>query len=107
MEGRTFKTLNPTNKKPTVAVDEATEKDVDIAISAAHEAFEGVWHDMTPSDCGRMLSKLADLFERDIETLAAIEVLDNGKAVTMVSMDVGNAAGCLRYYGDWADKIHG
>lgn len=54
-----------------------------------------------------MLVKLADLFERDMETLAAIEALDNGKAVTMAKVDIANAAGCLRYYGGWADKIHG
>lgn len=86
---------------------EATEKDVDIAVKAARTAFEGVWHNVTPSDRGRMLTKLADLFESNIETLAAVEALDNGKAVTMAKIDIGNAAGCLRYYGGWADKIHG
>jgi aldehyde dehydrogenase (NAD+) len=54
-----------------------------------------------------MLTKLADLFERDMETLASIEALDNGKAVTMAKVDIANAAGCLRYYGGWADKITG
>jgi len=88
-------------------VHEATEKDVDVAVKAARTAFEGVWHNVTPSDRGRMLTKLADLFESNIETLAAVEALDNGKAVTMAKIDIGNAAGCLRYYGGWADKIHG
>jgi aldehyde dehydrogenase (NAD+) len=54
-----------------------------------------------------MLTKLADLFERDIETLAAVEALDNGKAVTLAKGDIGGAAACLRYYGGWADKITG
>ncbi|KAE8157501.1 aldehyde dehydrogenase domain-containing protein [Aspergillus tamarii] len=54
-----------------------------------------------------MLTKLADLFERDSDILAAIESLDNGKAFTMAKVDVAGAAGCLRYYGGWADKIHG
>ena len=51
--------------------------------------------------------KLADLFEQNLETLSAIESLDNGKAVSMAKIDVGNAASCLRYYGGWADKIEG
>jgi aldehyde dehydrogenase (NAD+) len=51
--------------------------------------------------------KLADLMERDMETLAAIEALDNGKTVAMAKIDVAGAAGSLRYYGGWADKIHG
>lgn len=99
--------MNPTNEKPITSVHEATEKDVDAAVAAARKAFEGSWRQVTPSDRGRMLTKLADLFEREIETLAAIEALDNGKAVGMAKLDIGNAAGCLRYYGGWADKIHG
>lgn len=62
---------------------------------------------MTPSQRSRLLIKLAELFERDINTLAAIEALDNGKSITMAKSDVQNAASCIRYYGGWADKIHG
>jgi Aldehyde dehydrogenase family len=51
--------------------------------------------------------KLADLFDEHVDTLAAIESLDNGKALSMAKIDVGLASGCLRYYGGWADKIHG
>jgi len=45
--------------------------------------------------------------ERDVKILASIESLDNGKSVTMASGDVMAAAGTLRYYGGWADKIEG
>ena len=51
--------------------------------------------------------KLADLFEQNLELIASIESLDNGKALSMAKVDVGMSAGCLRYYGGWADKIHG
>jgi aldehyde dehydrogenase (NAD+) len=107
VDGRTFETINPHNEKPIVAVHEATEKDVDIAVAAARKAFEGSWKVVTPTDRGRMLTKLADLLEREVDTLAAIEALDNGKAFSIAKLDVANAAGCLRYYGGWADKIHG
>ncbi|KAJ5178659.1 Aldehyde/histidinol dehydrogenase [Penicillium coprophilum] len=107
VDGKTFETLNPSNEQVITSVYEASEKDVDIAVKAAREAFEGSWKKVTPSDRGRMLTKLADLFEREMETLASIEALDNGKAVTMAKVDIANAAGCLRYYGGWADKITG
>jgi aldehyde dehydrogenase (NAD+) len=51
--------------------------------------------------------KLADLFEENADLLAAVESLDNGKAITMAKGDVGASAGCLRYYGGWADKVEG
>jgi aldehyde dehydrogenase (NAD+) len=88
-------------------VNEGTEKDIDIAVAAARKAFNGPWKDVTPGDRGRLLVKFADLVERDLEKLAAIESLDNGKAIGMAKGDVGAVAGCLRYYGGWADKIEG
>lgn len=106
-ESKTFETINPTNEKVITAVHEATAQDVDIAVKAARAAFEGPWRQTPPTERGRLLVKLADLFERDIETLAAIEALDNGKAVSMARGDVHNSQGCLRYYGGFADKIHG
>ncbi|KAM5434269.1 aldehyde dehydrogenase (NAD(P)(+)) ald5 [Microsporum ferrugineum] len=106
-EGKTFETINPHNEKAICAVHEATEKDVDAAVAAARAAVEGPWRKVTPSDRGRMLTKLADLLERDIDTIGAIEALDNGKAISMAKADVINAAGCLRYYGGWADKVEG
>jgi aldehyde dehydrogenase (NAD+) len=80
---------------------------VDLAVKAARAAFEGPWRKVSPGDRGRMLFKLADLFERDLLTLAAIESLDNGKAIAFAKGDVAACAGCLRYYGGWADKIEG
>lgn len=54
-----------------------------------------------------MLNRLADLLDRDIDIIASIEALDNGKSVTMAKGDVGAASGCIRYYGGWSDKIEG
>lgn len=106
-EGKTFETINPHNEKPIVAVHEATEKDVDIAVQAARAALEGPWKNVIPAQRGRMLTKLADLFERDMDILTAIESLDNGKSLAMAKGDVTNSANCLRYYGGWADKLVG
>jgi len=107
VEGKTFETINPTNEKPIISVQEAGPEDVDIAVKAARKAFNGVWAKTDPSTRGVMLHKLADLFDEHIDTLAAIESLDNGKALSMAKVDVGLSSGCLRYYAGWADKIHG
>lgn len=80
---------------------------MDIAVAAARKAFQTTWRRVIPSERGRLLAKLADLIERDSEILSAIESLDNGKALSLARMDVSSAAGCLRYYAGWADKIHG
>ena len=107
VDGKTFETINPSNEKVIGAVHEATEKDVDVAVSVARKTFEGTWRQVTPDQRGRYLVNLADLFEKNLDQLAAIESLDNGKAFSMAKVDVGMCAGCLRYYGGWADKIEG
>ncbi|KAH8697875.1 putative aldehyde dehydrogenase [Talaromyces proteolyticus] len=107
VEGKTFETINPHDEKPIVAVHEATEKDVDIAVKAARAALEGEYKNVAPSVRGRYLTKLADLLEENIETLSGIESLDNGKSLFWSKVDITNAAGCIRYYGGWADKITG
>ncbi|KAF2401449.1 aldehyde dehydrogenase, allergen Cla h 10 [Trichodelitschia bisporula] len=107
VEGKTFEVINPSDESVITSVYEATEKDVDLAVAAARKAFEGDWRKVTPEQRGKFLYKLADLFEKNLELLAAVESLDNGKAITMALGDVGACAGCLRYYAGWADKIEG
>jgi aldehyde dehydrogenase (NAD+) len=107
VDGKTFEVVNPSDESVICSVHEATEKDVDIAVKAARAAFEGPWRKVSPQDRGKLLSKLADLFEKNLTQLAAIESIDNGKALAFAKGDVGACAGCLRYYGGWADKIEG
>jgi aldehyde dehydrogenase (NAD+) len=99
--------INPANEEVLCSVYEANEKDVDIAVQAARKAFEGSWAHVTPGARGRLLVRLADLIERDLGSLAAVESLDNGKSTTLAKGDIQAAANCLRYYGGWADKIEG
>lgn len=99
--------INPSDESVIVSVHEATDKDVDVAVSAARKAFEGEWRQFTPEQRGRLLTKLADLFEQNLELLAAVEALDNGKAFSIAKGDVGACASVFRYYGGWADKIEG
>lgn len=83
--------------------------DVDVAIKAARKAFETTWGTNTPGfERGKLLIKIAELIERDRDILASIEALDNGKTFGAAKgFDVTEAAATFRYYGGWADKIHG
>lgn len=107
VDGKTFEVINPSDESVICSVHEATEKDVDIAVAAARKAFNGEWRETSPETRGKLLNNLANLFEKNLDLLAAVESLDNGKAFSMAKGDVGACAGCLRYYGGWADKIEG
>ncbi|KAM0323002.1 hypothetical protein ACHAQA_009101 [Verticillium albo-atrum] len=107
VDKKTFEVVNPSTEEVIVSVSEGTEKDVDLAVAAARKAFNGVWRQTTPGQRSLYLLKLADLVEKNLDLLAAVESLDNGKSITMAKGDVGAVVGCIRYYGGWADKIEG
>ncbi|KIK63993.1 hypothetical protein GYMLUDRAFT_241217 [Collybiopsis luxurians FD-317 M1] len=101
--------INPATGKPITKVSEATPKDVDIAVDAAHKAFRTSWGLNAPgSTRARLLSKLAQLMEENQQELAALEALDNGKTFSWaMSVDTAFAIETIRYYAGWADKILG
>ncbi len=109
LSGKTFATVNPANEEKIAEVPYAGKEDVDIAVkAAAHAFYEGAWPKMDARDRGRLLYKLADLIEKNIDDLAALESLDNGKPIRESrNADLPLVIDCLRYYAGWADKIQG
>ena len=109
VSGKTFATVNPATEEVIAQVAEGDAADVDLAAKAARKAFEsGPWSKMDARDRGRMINKLADLMEQNIEELAALETLDNGKPIRdSRAADLPLAIDCLRYYAGWADKLTG
>jgi aldehyde dehydrogenase (NAD+) len=107
--GRFFKTINPATEEPITDVAEAGPQDVDVAVQAARRAFEsGPWSKMAAADRGRILWKLGDLIEANVQELGRLETLDQGKTITeSTRVDVPLAADCFRYYAGWTTKIEG
>ncbi|MHC5542076.1 aldehyde dehydrogenase family protein [Singulisphaera rosea] len=109
LSGRTFETINPATEEHIADVAEGDAADIDLAVKAARKAFDsGPWRKMDARDRGRLMNKLADLIETNIDELAELETLDNGKPIgESRNADLPLVIDCLRYYAGWADKIHG
>lgn len=107
--GKTFETVNPATEEVLAEVAEGDAADVDAAVQAARAALEsGPWSRMDARDRGRLLYRLADLIEEELDELAVLESLDNGKPVRDAkTADLPLVIDCLRYYAGFADKIHG
>ncbi len=107
--GKTFETLNPSTEEVNAQVAEGDAADVDAAVQAARKAFDsGPWSRMDARQRGKLMYKLCDLIEDEIDELAALESLDNGKPFSDARwVDIPLAVDALRYYAGWADKIHG
>ncbi len=107
--GRTFQTINPATEEVICEVAEGDAEDVDRAVKAARRAFDdGPWRRMDARDRGALIYKLADIIEDELEELAALESLDNGKPIRdSRAADLPLSIDCLRYYAGLADKIQG
>jgi phenylacetaldehyde dehydrogenase len=107
--GKTFPTYNPATGEVLARVAEGDREDIDRAVKAARAAFEtGPWSKMTPSERGRLLWKLGDLLEQNLEEFAELEMLDNGKPLKIARIaDVPLAVDLFRYMAGWATKIEG
>ena len=101
--------FDPASGEQISTVAEATFAEVDAAVSAARAAFEShEWRDMSPSNRGRVIWKLADLIEEHAEEFAFLDSLDNGKPIGLTrSADVPLSVDLFRYMAGWATKIEG
>jgi aldehyde dehydrogenase (NAD+) len=109
LSGKTFDTVNPATEEVIAQVAEGDAADIDLAVKAARKAFDsGPWRKMDARDRGRLINRLADLIEENIDELAELETLDNGKPIgESRNADLPLVIDCFRYYAGWADKITG
>ena len=105
----TFVVENPAEAAALADVAEARDEDIDRAAKAAKRAFDSDWWQQMPArDRGLLLYKLADLVEENLDEIARIETLQNGKPYfESRQIDLPELIAVLRYYAGWADKIHG
>jgi phenylacetaldehyde dehydrogenase len=109
VSGKTFPTYNPATGEVLARVAEGDKEDIDRAVKAARAAFEtGPWSKLTASERGRLIWKVAELIEENLEEFAELETLDNGKPLKVArAADVPLAAELFRYMAGWTTKIEG
>jgi acyl-CoA reductase-like NAD-dependent aldehyde dehydrogenase len=107
-DGRTFESIDPATGDAIAEVPLAGEADVDLAVKAAREAFEGPWRSALAAERSRLINALADLIEANAGELAELESLDNGKPVTYARhVDLAMTVAHFRYFAGWPTKIEG
>ncbi len=100
---------NPATGDGLAEVAEADTHDVDRAVAAARRTFEsGAWRRMPAARRTELLWNLSYLIEEHSEELAVMEVLNQGKPLSVARrLDVKAPVETLRYYAGWATKIAG
>lgn len=102
--------FDPSTGKVYSQIPDSDEQDVKLATEAAQKAFP-LWSVMSAEARSGFLLKLADLIDRDLESLALAESKDNGKPVWLAKLvDIPRASSNFRFFATailhWADEAH-
>ncbi len=96
--GRYLDIVEPATGLVYGRVPDSGPEDVEAAARAAQAAFPA-WSATTAAERSRLLMRLADLIERDLEPLAAAESKDNGKPIQVArSLDIPRSAVNFRFF---------
>jgi acyl-CoA reductase-like NAD-dependent aldehyde dehydrogenase len=106
--GKTFESINPADESVIATVAEAGEADADRAIAAAREALEGPWGRMAAAERGKILWRMGDLIQAQVQSIAMVETLDTGKTLfDSGKIELPMAAAIFQYYAGAATKLSG
>jgi len=104
--GKYFPTINPATGKVLSKVADANEKDVDLAVAAARNAYVKVWSKMPAAERGKYLYRIARILQERAREFAVLETLDNGKPIRESrDTDIPLVAAHFFYHAGWADKL--
>ncbi|MBL4830856.1 MAG: aldehyde dehydrogenase [Aliivibrio sp.] len=103
VDGEYFENSSPVNGQFFCKIPASNEKDINLALDAAHAA-RAAWGTTSVTERSNTLLKIADRIEQNIETLALVETWDNGKGIRetlaadlpLVVDHFRYFAGCLR-----------
>ena len=86
----------------------STSDDVDLAVQSAKRAFSApAWANMTASERGALLLRLAEQIAEHADELADLETIDTGKIIRETRGQIAYVANYYRYYAGLADKMQG
>jgi len=98
ISGKYLDNIEPATGKPYSKVPDSDARDVELAVTAAEKAFPA-WSKTSAADRSRVLLRIADLIERDLEKLARAESVDTGKPFSLArSLDIPRAASNFRFF---------
>jgi aldehyde dehydrogenase len=98
VNGAYFQVISPVDGKVFSEVARSDGEDVELALDAAHRAFPA-WSRTSVTERSNMMLRIADRIEANLEYLAAVETIDNGKPVReTIAADLALVVDHFRYF---------
>ena len=105
--GEAIDVLNPSTGEKIAQINGSSARDVDDAVQSAARAFPA-WSQLTPGKRSQLLHRVTDLFERDLQRFADLEVADAGKPLTAArEVEFPAIADALRHFAGAARTLSG
>ncbi|HEY1583417.1 MAG TPA: aldehyde dehydrogenase [Chthoniobacterales bacterium] len=96
--GKYLENIEPATGKPYSLVPDSDSRDVERAVAAAERAFPE-WSRSPTAERSRILLRIAELIDRDLEKFARAESIDTGKPLTLArSLDIPRASSNFRFF---------
>jgi acyl-CoA reductase-like NAD-dependent aldehyde dehydrogenase len=106
MTATTFDVISPVDETIVQTVPLAGLAELDARVERAHRAFTS-WRQVAPGDRARLLRRFAEAVDRDIETLAALELRNAGHTIGNARWEAGNVRDVLAYYSAAPERLTG
>ena len=98
---------SPHDQRVVATVSQATQEDVLDAITAARTSFDsGVFTSWTFAQRSALVSKIAELLERDLKDIAKKESDDTGKRIIEAEYDIADVIATFRHFAALGLKQH-
>lgn len=98
VKGVYFDNVSPVNGKVFTKAAKSSAEDIELALDAAHKA-KAAWGKTSAAERAKILNKIADRIEENLEMIAVAETWDNGKAVReTLNADIPLAVDHFRYF---------
>ncbi|MFB9123490.1 aldehyde dehydrogenase family protein [Paraburkholderia dipogonis] len=107
IDGELIESIDPATGRPWAIVPMGGTQDIDRAVAAARQAFNGPWRRMPGHERATLLRRFADLFLAAIPELAVLESRDNGGLVREHRVSLAAQAQWYQWFASLADKAQG
>ena len=98
ISGAYFDNVNPSLGLKYSSIPDSDNQDIQSAVDAASEAFPG-WSQLNSEKRSRIMLKIADLIDQNLEKFALAETIDNGKPISLSrKIDIPRASANFRFF---------
>lgn len=107
--GKTIERESPGHAGHVIGIwPEASKGDTEAAIAAARDAFDnGPWPRMSAAERSRIMFRVAELIQKNVEKIALVESLEVGKPIAQARGEIAFSADLWSYAAGQTRGVHG